>query len=109
MKSIKPVQAQIRRRGVVLSRDFLLQRLDVLSKGQPGQKYRAASMFAGLLAEQIAVEIGDSAGEVVAVTGSLQPGDRAAYRDSENLSEGASVKIMLSRSAGGTATTAAEG
>jgi len=57
MKSIKPIQAQIRRRAVVLSRDFLLQRLDVLSKGQPGQKYRAGSMFAGLLAEQIAVDL----------------------------------------------------
>jgi tetratricopeptide (TPR) repeat protein len=57
MKSIKPVHAQIRRRGVVLSRDFLLQRLDVLSKGQPGQKYRAASLFTGLLAEQTAVEL----------------------------------------------------
>ncbi|RKY13678.1 MAG: hypothetical protein DRP52_02100, partial [Planctomycetota bacterium] len=57
MKSIKPVHAQIRRRGVVLSRDFLLQRLDVLSKGQPGQKYRAAALFTGLLAEQVAVEL----------------------------------------------------
>ena len=61
------------------------------------------------IAEQVAVEIGDTAGEVVAVTGSLQPGDRVAIRGAENLSEGASVKIMLSRSTGGTATTAAEG
>ncbi len=56
-KSIKPVHAQIRRRGVMLSRDFLLQRLDALSKGQPGQKYRAAALFTGLLAEQTAVEL----------------------------------------------------
>jgi multidrug efflux pump subunit AcrA (membrane-fusion protein) len=61
------------------------------------------------IAEQVAVEIGDTAGEVVAVTGSLQPGDRVAIRGAENLSEGASVKIMLSRSASTTATTAAEG
>ncbi|OQY05172.1 MAG: hypothetical protein B6I25_06015 [Planctomycetales bacterium 4572_13] len=57
MKGIKPVHAQIRRRGVVLSQNFLLQRLDVLSKGQPGQKYRAAALFTGLLAEQAAVEL----------------------------------------------------
>lgn len=57
MKSIKAVHAKIRRRGVVLSRDFLLQRLNVLSKGQPGQKYRAASLFTGLLAEQTAVDL----------------------------------------------------
>ena len=57
MKSIEPIHTQIRRRGIVLSRDFLLQRLDVLSKGQPGQKYRAASLFTGLLAEQIAVDL----------------------------------------------------
>jgi hypothetical protein len=67
MKSIKPIQAQIRRRGVVLSRDFLLQRLDVLSKGQPGQKYRAASLFAGLLAEQIAVDLSGADFEYVRV------------------------------------------
>lgn len=67
MKNIKPIQAQIRRRGVVLSRDFLLQRLDVLSKGQPGQKYRAASMFAGLLAEQIAVDLSGADFEYVRV------------------------------------------
>lgn len=59
-------------------------------------------------AEQIAVEIGDSAGELVAVTGSLQPGDRVAVRGAENLSEGATVKVMLSSSAGGV-TAAAEG
>lgn len=47
-------------------------------------------------AEQIAVDIGDSEGELVAVTGSLQPGDRVAVRGAENLSEGTSVKVMLS-------------
>jgi tetratricopeptide (TPR) repeat protein len=71
MKSIKPVHAQIRRRGIVLSRDFLLQRLDVLSKGQPGQKYQAASMFTGLLAEQIAVDLSGADFEYVRVERAL--------------------------------------
>ena len=71
MKSIKPIHAQIRRRGTVLSRDFLLQRLDVLSKGQPGQKYRAASLFTGLLAEQIAVDLSDADFEHVRVERAL--------------------------------------
>jgi tetratricopeptide (TPR) repeat protein len=60
MKSIEPIHAEIRRRGITLSRNFLLQRLDVLSKGQPGQKYRAASLFTGLLAEQTAVDLSDA-------------------------------------------------
>ena len=55
------------------------------------------------VAEQVAVEIGDSAGELVAVTGPLQPGDRVALRGAENLSEGAAVKVMLSQSASGVA------
>lgn len=50
------VQAQIHRRGVALSRDFLMQRLTILTKGQTGQKYQAASLFTGLLAEQRALE-----------------------------------------------------
>lgn len=50
-------------------------------------------------AEQVAVEIGDSAGDLVAVTGSLQPGDRVAVRGAENLNEGATVKVMLSEKA----------
>lgn len=56
------------------------------------------------VAEQIAVEIGDSAGGLVAVTGSLLPGDRVAVRGAENLNEGATVKVMLSQSSGGVAT-----
>jgi RND family efflux transporter MFP subunit len=54
------------------------------------------------IAEQISVQIGDSAGEMVAVTGSLAEGDRVAIRGAENLQEGASVKIMTSQ--GNTAT-----
>ena len=52
-------------------------------------------------AEQIPVEIGDSAGELIAVTGALEEGDRVAIRGAENLSEGAEVEIMLSRSENG--------
>ena len=48
------------------------------------------------VAEQVAVEIGDSSGEFVAVSGSLQTGDRVAIRGAENLSEGTNVKIMMS-------------
>ncbi|MHC4906120.1 MAG: hypothetical protein ACYTEN_09895 [Planctomycetota bacterium] len=57
VKTTDPVQAKIYRRGVTLSRNFLLQRLDVLSKGQPGQKYQAASLFTGLLAEGQALRL----------------------------------------------------
>ncbi len=50
-------------------------------------------------AEQIAVEIGDSAGDMIAVSGALSEGDRVAIRGAENLREGADVEIMVSRSA----------
>ena len=50
-------------------------------------------------AEQIPVEIGDSAGELIAIAGALKEGDRVAIRGAENLSEGADVEIMMSRSA----------
>ncbi|MHC5083460.1 MAG: tetratricopeptide repeat protein [Planctomycetota bacterium] len=52
-----PVTQQIQRTGVVLSRDFLMQRLDALAKGQQGQKLQAVELFAGLLAEQKAFEL----------------------------------------------------
>jgi len=48
-------------------------------------------------AEQIRVTIGDSAGDLVAVEGDLLEGERVAVRGAENLSEGADVRIMLSR------------
>ena len=47
-------------------------------------------------AEQVKVEIGDSAGNLVAVTGDLAEGDRVAIRGAENLSEGADVRILVS-------------
>ena len=49
-------------------------------------------------AERIAVEIGDSAGDLIGVSGLLAEGDRVAVRGAENLREGAEVKIMVSQS-----------
>lgn len=49
-------------------------------------------------AEQIRVDVGDSAGELIAVTGPLAEGDRVAIRGAENLSEGADVRILVSDS-----------
>ena len=56
-------------------------------------------------AERIAVEIGDSAGDLIGVTGTLSAGDRVAVRGAENLSEGAEVKIMVSQAAEATTAT----
>ena len=50
-------------------------------------------------AEQIAVEIGDSAGDMVAIRGALQAGDRVAVRGAETLRPGAAVRVMVSMSA----------
>lgn len=58
-------------------------------------------------AERIAVSIGDSSGDLIAVSGSLAQGDRVAVRGAENLREGAEVKIMVSQAA--TAVVAEEG
>lgn len=49
-------------------------------------------------AEQVKVDIGDSAGDLVAVHGELAEGDRVAVRGAENLSEGAEVRILVSES-----------
>lgn len=49
-------------------------------------------------AERIQVDIGDSAGELVAVNGEFAEGDRVAIRGAENLSEGADVRILVSES-----------
>ena len=48
-------------------------------------------------AEKIAVELGDSAGDMIAVSGALAEGDRVAIRGAENQTEGADVKIMVSQ------------
>ena len=61
------------------------------------------------IAERIAVEIGDSAGDLVAVTGPINAGDRVAIRGAENLQEGSEVKVMLSRSAAAGAAGSTDG
>jgi len=52
LSDVPPVRTTVKRQGVVLTRDFLMQRLDALARGQEGQKMRAAELFAGLLVEQ---------------------------------------------------------
>jgi len=49
---LEPVKATVKRSGVVITRNYLMQRLDVLAKGRVGQKLQAAELFAGLLMEQ---------------------------------------------------------
>jgi len=46
-------------------------------------------------AERIKVKLGDSAGDLIAVNGSLENGDRVAVRGAENLSDGAEVRVMM--------------
>lgn len=45
-------------------------------------------------AERVAIEIGDSMGDIVAVSGALDEGDRVAVRGAENLAEGVDVKVL---------------
>lgn len=60
LKDMPPVRATVRRRGVHLTREYLMQRLDALAKGQEGQKIQAARLFTGLLAEQEAFRQGQA-------------------------------------------------
>jgi len=46
------------------------------------------------IAERIAVEIGDSAGDLVAVTGPINAGDRVTVRGAENLRDGSDVRVL---------------
>lgn len=52
------------------------------------------------IAERVAVETGDSAGDLVAVSGSLNEHDRVVVRGAETLSDGRSVSILNDESAG---------
>jgi len=54
----EPVSGQIHRSGIVLTRDFLMQRLDAVAEGRQGQRIRAIQLFAGLLAEMRAFDNG---------------------------------------------------
>lgn len=47
-------------------------------------------------AERISVDIGESAGDLIGISGQLSEGDRVAVRGAENLSEGAEVRILVS-------------
>lgn len=47
-------------------------------------------------AERVAVELGDSAGEMIAVIGTLNEGDRVAIRGAENLQDGMATKVLVS-------------
>lgn len=55
---LSPDRQIIKRRGIALTRDFLMQRLEGVARGQGGQKYRSAELFTGLLAEQHAAQQG---------------------------------------------------
>ncbi len=59
-------------------------------------------------AEQVAVELGDSAGDLIAVSGALREGDRVAIRGAENLRDGTATKTLIS-SIGGDAAADQEG
>ena len=52
LKDFEPVRNIVKRQGIDLTRQFLMQRLDTLAHGQEGQRNRAAELFAGLLAER---------------------------------------------------------
>ena len=60
LKGTSPIRAAVRRRGASLTREFMMQRLDALAKGQEGQKIQAAQLFVGLLAEQEAFRLGQA-------------------------------------------------
>ena len=67
------------------------EQIEITPKPKPFEE-----LLAKLLEEQIEVEIGDSAGELVAVRGDLAEGDRVAIRGAENLLQGADVRILVS-------------
>jgi RND family efflux transporter MFP subunit len=47
-------------------------------------------------AEQVEIEIGDSAGDLIGVSGALSEGDRVAIRGAENLRDGMATKSLIS-------------
>ena len=55
---VYPVEATIRRKGILLTSEYLVGRLDALTKGQEGLKIRSAELFTGLYAEQLAYQAG---------------------------------------------------
>ena len=51
------------------------------------------------IAVRINVDVGDSQGELIAVTGALREGDSVAIRGAESLSDGAAVRILSQETA----------
>jgi len=54
--NIEPYRVEVVRSGEKLSRNFIMQRIDALSKGQMKQRLNTAQLFAGLLMEQYDLE-----------------------------------------------------
>ncbi len=82
LKGTEPIRGRIQRDGVVLTRDYLMQRLESLSNGQQGQQIRAVKLFAGLLAEQKVFEISHADFQHVKVPQELlQDAVRRALKD----------------------------
>ncbi len=55
LKDIEPARLVIKRPRIELTRKYLQNRLNSISKGRQGQKIKSAQLFAGLLAEQQAM------------------------------------------------------
>ena len=71
-------------------------RVDGTPVSKPARTVKPGDVLTFPQAEQVKVEIGDSAGDLVAVRGDLAKGDRVAIRGAENLSAGSDVKILVS-------------
>jgi hypothetical protein len=55
LSSIKPYKVAIKRPGIEINNKYLQNRFDALTKGRQGQKIITVHLFAGLLAEQMAM------------------------------------------------------
>lgn len=55
LPGLKPATVIIKRHGIEIIDSFLKNRVDSLTKGQPGQKIKTAQLFIGLLMEQHAM------------------------------------------------------
>lgn len=55
LADIIPIKANVSRPGIEISNRYLQNRLNLISKGQQGQKIKAAQLIVGLLAEQNAM------------------------------------------------------
>ncbi len=55
LRDLEPAKVIVKRPGIELASRFLRNRLNSLTKGQPGQKIKTAHLFTGLLMEQHAM------------------------------------------------------